>query len=153
MLSGKFHGTDHAERLPEGHVHAPRDGDRVAVVLVDRSGVEVEDLPDHRDLAAGARDRLAHVLRLDSRQLLRVLLDQAREPAQQPRPIRGCDGAPRRIRSACARDRRVGVLDAGLRQLRDRLFSRGVDDGLGHADDSTQWPPAALASWFSVHKL
>ena len=51
MLSGKFHGDDQAddaERLAEGHVDAARDRDRLAVVLVDRAGVEVEDLRDHR---------------------------------------------------------------------------------------------------------
>ena len=59
--------ADHAERLAEGHVDAARDRDRLAVVLVDCAGVEVEDLRDHPHLAARARDRLADVARLDPR--------------------------------------------------------------------------------------
>jgi hypothetical protein len=50
-------------------------GDRLAVVLVDRAGVVVEDLRGHSDLAASSRDRLADVLRLDAGELLAVLLD------------------------------------------------------------------------------
>jgi hypothetical protein len=56
----------------------------------------VEHLRDHPDLAAGAGDRLADVLRLDARELLVVLLDEGRQPAQQPRPVGRGDGAPRR---------------------------------------------------------
>ena len=103
---------DDAERLAEGHVDAARDRDRLAVVLVDRAGVEVEDLRDHPDLAARAGDRLADVARLDPRQLLVVLLDERRQPAQQPRAIGRRDGAPGRERGLRARDRGVGLLDA-----------------------------------------
>ena len=86
MLSGKFHGHDQpddAERLAERHVDPAGDGDRLAVVLVDGAGVEVEDLRDHADLGARAGDRLADVLRLDAGELLRVLLDERREPAEE----------------------------------------------------------------------
>ena len=58
---------DDAERLAERHVDAARDRNRLAVVLVDRARVEVEDLRDHADLAARAGDRLADVARLDPR--------------------------------------------------------------------------------------
>ena len=79
MLSGKFHGTI-SPTTPSGSrkvdVDPACDRDRLAVVLVDRAGVEMEDLGDHADLAARAGDRLADVLRLDSRELLGVLLDE-----------------------------------------------------------------------------
>src|SRR5262249_31352359 len=52
---------DDAERLAERDVDPAGDGDLGAAVLVDRTGVEVEDAGDHRDLGAGARDRLADV--------------------------------------------------------------------------------------------
>ena len=57
MLSGKFQGVI-SPTTPSGSrkvdVDAARDRDRLAVVLVDRPGVEVEDLRDHPDLAARA---------------------------------------------------------------------------------------------------
>ena len=58
-------------------------------MLVDRAGVEVEDLGDHADLAAGAGDRLADVRRLDACELLGVLLDQPGERAEEPRAVGG----------------------------------------------------------------
>ncbi len=128
---------DDAERLAEGHVDAAGDGDRLAVVLVDRAGVEVEDVGDHADLAARAGDRLADVLRLDPRELLAVLLDERREPPQQPPAVGGRNGAPGGERRPRASDRRVGLLDPGLVERRNRLLGRGVDDGDRHAVDST----------------
>ena len=74
---------DDAERLAEGQVDPAGDGDRLAVVLVDRARVEVEDLRDHADLAARAGDRLADVLRLDPRELFGVLFDERRKPPQE----------------------------------------------------------------------
>ena len=71
---------DDAERLAERRRDAAGDRDRLAEVLVDRAGVEVEDLRDHADLAARAGDRLADVLGLDPRELLGVLFDERREP-------------------------------------------------------------------------
>ena len=75
---------DDAERLAESQVDAAGDGDRLAVVLVDGAGVEVEDVGDHADLAARAADRLADVCGLDPRELFAVLLDERREPPEQP---------------------------------------------------------------------
>ena len=144
---------DDAERLAEGHVDAAGDGDRLAVVLVDGAGVEVEDVGDHADLAARAGDRLADVLRLDPRELLGVLLDERREAAQQPAAIGGRNGAPSGKRRARASNSRVGLLDPGRVERRDRLLGRRVDDGDGHARDLTMrrnpsfgegsWPPKA----------
>ena len=121
--------ADDAERLAEGDVDAAADRDRLAVVLVDRAGVEVEDLRDHADLRARARDRLADVARLDPRELLAVLLDERREPAQQPRPIGRRDRSPGRERGLRARDGGVGLLDPRLLELGDRLLGGGVEDG------------------------
>ena len=88
---------DDAERLAERHVDAACDGNRLAVVLVDGACVEVEDVRDHPDFAARARDRLADVPRLDLRQLLAVLLDERREPPKQPAAVGRRNSAPSRV--------------------------------------------------------
>ena len=123
---------DDAERLAEGHVDAARDRDRLAVVLVDGAGVEVEDLRDHADLGARAGDRLADVLRLDPRELLGVLLDERCEPAQQARAIGGSNGAPFLVGRLGASDRRVCLLDPGRLELGDRLLGGGVGHDQSH---------------------
>ena len=102
-------------------------------MLVDRAGVEVEDLRDHADLAAGARDRLADVLRLDLGQLFAVLLDEGGEAAEEARAVGGRYRAPGRIGGASASDGGVGLLDTSLLELRDRLLGRRVEDGERHA--------------------
>ncbi len=122
---------DDAERLAERHIDAARDGDRLAVMLVDGARVEVEDLRDHPDLAARAGDRLAGVLRLETRELFVMLLDERRKPAQQPPAIGGRDRTPCRERRACARDRGVRLLDPCGRNLGDRLLGCRIDD-CGH---------------------
>ena len=88
--------ADDAERLAERHVDAAGDGDRLAVALVDRAGVEVEDVGHHSDLAAGAADRLADVVGLDPRELFVVLLDERREPSEQPSAVGGRNRPPSR---------------------------------------------------------
>ena len=124
---------DDAERLAQRQVDSAGDGDRLAVVLVDGAGVEVEDVRDHADFAACAGDRLADVARLDLRELLVVLLDERREPPQQPAAVGGGDGAPRRVSRACAGDGSIGLTDPVPRQNRDRLLGRGVNDSEAHA--------------------
>ena len=121
--------ADDAERLAEGDVDAAADRDRLAVVLVDGAGVEVEDLRDHPDLGPRAGDRLADVARLDPRELLAVLLDERGEPAQQPRPVGRRNGSPGRERGLRAGDGGVGLLDPRLLELGDRLLGGGVEDG------------------------
>ena len=121
--------ADHAERLAEGHVHTARDRNRLAVVLVDRARVEVEDLRDHPHLAAGARDRLADVARLDRGQLLRMLLDERGDTPEEARPVRRRDGPPGRERRLRTGDRGVGLLHPGLLELGDRLLGGGVPHG------------------------
>jgi hypothetical protein len=135
MFAGKFHGTmrpDDAERLAKRRSDAARDRDRLAAVLVHGSRVEVEDLRHHADLGAGARDRLADVPRLDPRELLRVLLYELRETAQQPRAVHRRDHSPAGERLLRSRDRLVRLFLAGLAELGDRLLRRGVEDGEGH---------------------
>ena len=123
---------DDAERLAEGRGDPAADGDRLAVVLVDRAGVEVQHLRDHPDLAARAGDRLADVLGLDLRELLGVLLDERRQPPQQPGPVGRRDCAPGGVRRLGPRDGGVGLLDARLLELRDRLLGRRVEHGERH---------------------
>ena len=62
-----------------------------------------------------------------------MLLDERREPPQQARAIGGRDGAPRRKRGPRAGDGRIGLLDAGLLELGDRLLRRRVEHGQRHA--------------------
>ncbi len=61
-----------------------------------------------------------------------VLLDERREPAQQPAPVGRRDGTPAREAPSARADRRVGLLDAGALELRDRLLRRRVDDRQPH---------------------
>jgi hypothetical protein len=67
----------------------------------------VEDLRDHADLGAGAGDGLADVVGFDVRKLFCVLFDERREPAKEPRPIGGTDGAPFREGRLRAGDRGI----------------------------------------------
>ena len=78
MFSGKFQGVI-SPTTPSGSRKvmsiAARDRDRLAVVLVHRARVEVEDVGDHPDLAARVGDRLADVAGLEA----------ARAPRRSPR--------------------------------------------------------------------
>ena len=97
-------------------------------MLVDCAGVEVEDLRCHLDLRTCTGDRLTDVARLDPRQLLAVFLDERREPAQQSGPIGRCNRLPRRESGFRRGNRAVGLVDAGLFELGDRLLGGGVQN-------------------------
>ncbi len=102
------------------------------MVLVDGARVEVEDLSDHADLGACAANRLADVLRFDARELFRVLFDERCHAPQQARSIRWSHGAPFlecRVRPS---DGFIGLLDAGLFELGDRLLRCRVDHCEAH---------------------
>jgi hypothetical protein len=88
----------------------------------------VEDLGDHADLAARARDRLADVARLDAGELLPALFDERREPAEQPCAVGGSDDPPGGERGLRASDRGVGLLGGGRLDFGDRLLGRRIDD-------------------------
>ena len=124
--------ADDAERLAERHVDAAGDGDGLAVALVDRAGVEVEDVGNHANLAAGAADRLADVGGFDPRELLVVLFDEGREPAEEPSPVSRRNRPPSRESALGRRHRRVGLGDPSRLESRNRLLSRRIDDGDGH---------------------
>ena len=106
-------------------------------MLVDRAGVEMEHLGHHPDLPASARDRLAGVGRFEAGKGFGVLLDQAREPAEQATTVGWSHGAPGRERGRRTRDSGVGFLDTSLLELRDRLLGGGVEHGERHRGDST----------------
>src|SRR2546423_1128939 len=76
-------------------VFAAGDRNRLAVMLVDGAGVEVEDIGDHAHLPARVGEWLAGVGGLQPRQLLAVLLHERRDAAQQASTIGGLHGAPR----------------------------------------------------------
>src|SRR5579862_2418144 len=120
--------ADDAERFAERHVDAAADGDRLAVVLVDGAGVEVQHLRDHPDLAPRAGDRFADVARLDARELLVVLFDERRKPPQQPGAVDRRNGPPRWESRVGAGNRLVGLRGARGLDLGDRLLRRRVQD-------------------------
>ena len=120
--------ADDAQRLAERHVDAAGDGDRVAQQPLGGSRVVVEDVRDETDLAACVADRLADVTRLERRQLLRVSFDRFGDAAEQRRAVGGVEGTPRGERLLRTGDRRVGVLDAGMRELGEHLLGRRLDD-------------------------
>jgi hypothetical protein len=88
----------------------------------------VEDLGDHADLGTGTGDRLADVFRLDSRELLAVLLDERGDTAEESGPVGRRECTPFRKNPAGPLDDRVGILDADLGQLGDRLLRGRVQD-------------------------
>ena len=123
MAMGKFHGTIAAttpERLVEGHVHPTGHGHRGPPVLVDRAGVEVEDLGHHGDLVPALGDGLAHVGRLELGQLLGVLLHLRGEPAHQAGPVGRSHRPPRRAGLDGPGHGLVGRLHPVDRDLGDR---------------------------------
>jgi hypothetical protein len=89
----------------------------------------VEHLRDHRDFAARAADRLADVARLDARELLVMLFDEGREPAEQRGAVGRRYGTPGRERRFCTRDRSVGLLDPRRLELGERFLGCRVEDG------------------------
>src|SRR6185503_19158120 len=76
---------DDTERLAEGEIDSARDGDLRAQKPFRRTRVVVEDIDDAPDLAARVGDRLADVACLELREFLDVLLEYAREAAQELR--------------------------------------------------------------------
>src|SRR5829696_5116962 len=135
---------DHAERLPEGHVHATRHGDRAPRHALGRARVIAEGLDHHAHLAASIRDRLSRVARLEPCELLEALLEGVRQPVQQRGAVRWRDGPPGRERSLRARDRGVRILDARLWNLRHHLGGRRLED-LDHPAASRGWARSAAS--------
>ena len=121
------------ECLAESHVHAAGDRNRLAVMLVDGAGVEVEDIGDHAHLPARVGEWLAGVGGLQPRQLLAVLLHERRDAAQQASTIGGLHGAPRGKGSFGGGYCSISFGRARSIQVRYRLLGRRVDyvDGRG----------------------
>ncbi len=84
-----------ADRLAQGEVETGlADRDRLAEDLVRRPAVVLEDEARPEDLAAGARDRLADVARLEPGELLEVRLHERRELRQGPAALAGRPARP-----------------------------------------------------------
>ena len=120
------------ERLAKGHVDAAGDRDGMPVVLVDRAGVEMEDLGHHPHLAAQVRDGFADVPGLEQREFLGVLLNEPSEAAQQTGAVGGRHRAPPWKRGLRRRDRAVRFLDTRRLQLGERLLRRRVQQAECH---------------------
>ena len=123
-----------AERLAERHRHAARDRDRVArgCARAPRrsSGTCRRPCPSRRARRRSACRRCAP--RAPPAPPARSASASASRCSSRARSA-GRDRPPRRVRRLGARDGRVGVLDAGARQLRQDLLGRRLDDGEGHA--------------------
>ena len=119
---------DDAQRFAERHVDPARDWNGVAQEALGSTGVVVEDVDNHSDLAARVTDRLAHVARLELSQLFGAAGHGLRKAAQQLCPVAWSHGPPCGKRCLGAGHRVVGVIDSGLRDLRQHLFGRRLDD-------------------------
>src|SRR5206468_2858344 len=103
---------------------------RAALERASGAGEESEAVRDGRDLVAdGHSERLAHVLRLDARQLIAVLLDDRCELEQHLAPLaRRAVGPDLVVRLARSLHRAVDVLRRALRHGRDDLTEGRVLD-------------------------
>ena len=118
---------DHAERLPERHVHPARHRDRLAGQALGGAGVVAERVDDHAHLAAGVGDRLAGVARLERGQRLAVRVEGVGQMVQQRAPLRRIHRAPGREGRARPLDGGVRLLHPGPRHLRHHGGGGGFD--------------------------
>ena len=84
-----------------------------------------------------------------------VLLDERREPPQQPAAVGGRDGPPSGERRVGEPDGGVRLVDPGLLEGGNRLLGRRVQNGETHApdlitskpwSDQGTWPPRTSPS-------
>ena len=102
---------DDAEGLLEGEVDPSRDRDLLPEEPLGRGRVVGEDVADVARLPPRVADGVAGVLDLELGELLEVVVDDLAEAAQEPAPVGGRQGAPRRADLDRAGDRLVGLLD------------------------------------------
>jgi hypothetical protein len=147
--------ADDPERLVERDVDAAGDRDLVAGHALGGRRVVVQDVADVARLPRGVAPGVAGVADLQLGQLIDVLVDHGGEAAQQPRPLAGRHGAPRRVRLGSTVDGRVGLLDRRRGDLGDGFLGSRIDDDVGTTHSSppresvVEWrrPPAAADAY------
>src|SRR6185436_13868553 len=127
VVPGRYPGDD-AERLAADHRGVALDvlGGGLALEVPRRAGEEAEVVRHHAGLVDGDPPRLADVPRLESRELLGVLVDHVGEPEQELHPVLRRLLAPCLPRPLGRGDRAVDVLLSGPRHLRDDLARRRI---------------------------
>src|SRR5207245_2578875 len=133
-------------------------GRRAALEQTRSSGEEAEAVDDGRDLLRLRRgQRLAHVLGLDTRQLVAVLLDDRRDLEQHLAALFRRAVEPDLVESlAGGPDRTVDVLLSAFRHGGDDLAVGGVDDFLGvvaGAVDELAADENLVVAYLSLHSL
>ena len=132
VVPGRYLSHD-ADRLPPDHR-------RVALHVLTRSASlerarrareEAQVVDEERHLLVPHRlDRLAHVERLELRELVGLLLEGVGDPQEGQRPLAGRCLGPLRESPAGGRHGCVHVALAGERRRRDLLPRRGIQDRL-----------------------
>ena len=103
-------------------------GMRLAGELGDGVGEEVEVLHRAGDVyRLRGGERLSRIDRFRAGELLQIALDQAREPAQELRSLRGRRRRPGGKRAERCRHRPIDVPAVGAGDARVRLAGRGID--------------------------
>ena len=120
--------ADNAERLPEGDVDTAGDGDLVTGEPLRGSGVVGQHVADVAGLPAGVADGVAGVGDLELCQLLDVVVNDGREPAEQACPVARRNLSPGLERSLGPGHRGVGLLDRQGRDGGDGRRRDRVDD-------------------------
>ena len=145
ISSGKFHGMI-CPHTPTGLVPG-----KLAVDQRGPTGVMVEMAGDQRNVdVARLTDRLAVVDRFQNGQKALPLLHMARERINMLRPLEAGKRRPFRLGLSRRGDGGVDVLRRALRNARDALAARGIEDieqvaGL-REDAVDEMPEAALCS-------
>jgi ParB family chromosome partitioning protein len=120
---------DDPERLAPDHRRVAGDvlACRLSLEMPCRPCEEAQVVGRERHLVARGHQRLAHVARLELRELLRVFLEHVGELVQELRALLRCRVEPRGQRLRRARDRAIDVLGAAARNLGDDLAGRRID--------------------------
>jgi hypothetical protein len=120
-------GQNHAQWFMEGQVHTTRYRDGGASVLVDGTGVEVQNVGHHGHFTPAVGDGLPHVPCLEEGQLVGVLLHQHGKATQEPGPVRGGDRPPGRKGGGSPAHDGIGLVGALDGHVTDGPFRRRVD--------------------------
>ncbi|MNT41478.1 hypothetical protein D3C72_1778380 [compost metagenome] len=113
---------------PGQHAVAVGVGDRLAVELVARTGVELEVARQRNRVGACLLGGLAAVALLQRRQLVGVLQDLGRELLQQPAALHRSQLLPHRVVALASRvHRRIDVVGIAALDLVEGLAVRRVD--------------------------
>ena len=134
-----------ADGLADHHAHGlARYLERLAVLVLDHAGVELEGVRRVEHVHARLLEELAHLQALEAREVLGALAEERRGSVQHLGALHGLHLRPRTVVEGLAggADRRLGVLHAGLGYVRDHFFRRGIGHLVGLAAGRVR--PAAV---------